>query len=287
MSTALIVNPAHLPAVSNNLDAYLRQVNSIPMLSAEREQALARRLRYHGDLEAAKQLILAHLRFVVSVARDHLGYGLPLADLIQEGNVGLMKAVRHFDPERGARLATFAAHWIKAEIREFILRNWRIVKVATTKAQRKLFFKLRGAKQRLGWLKSEESEALADALDVDAELVPEMELRLSGRDAAFDPLPEADQDTADWAPADYLTDDNADPLRQLAESDWQTQAREHLADAFEQLDERSRAVIERRWLREPKATLQELADEYGISAERVRQIENTALKKLRASVAVD
>lgn len=285
MSTALIVNPTQLSPVDQGLDTYLRKVNSIPMLSAEQEQTLARRLCQQGDLDAARQLILSHLRFVVSIARNYRGYGLPLADLIQEGNVGLMKAVKHFDPDRSTRLASFAVYWIKAEIKEFILRNWRIVKIATTKAQRKLFFNLRSAKKRLGWLRPTEAETVANTLNVDAELVPEMELRLSGRDIAFDPVPETEGEVTDWSPVDYLADNSSDPLHQLAETDWQEQARDNLAAVFEQLDQRSQTIIERRWLREPKATLQELADELGISAERVRQIESAAIKKLRASVA--
>lgn len=268
-----------------SLDAYLRTVNSIPMLEAEDERQLAVRLHQHDDLGAARQLILAHLRFVVHVARGYQGYGLPLADLIQEGNVGLMKAVKRFDPEVGVRLVSFAVHWIKAEIHEFILKNWRIVKVATTKAQRKLFFNLRKSKKRLGWFSHDEVQTVADELGVSTRDVLEMESRLSGHDMAFDgPQDESDEDRT-FAPAGYLPDPNADPAVQLEAADWETQHEERLAAALRTLDERSADILRRRWLAEPKSTLQELADEYQVSAERIRQLENNAIKKLRGMIA--
>ena len=268
-----------------SLDAYMRAVYSIPMLEAEEERALAVRLREDNDLDAARSLILAHLRFVVHVARGYQGYGLPLADLIQEGNVGLMKAVKRFDPEVGVRLVSFAVHWIKAEIHEYILRNWRIVKVATTKAQRKLFFNLRKAKKRLGWFSQQEVETVAEELGVTTAEVLEMESRLSGQDMAFDgPLDESDEDRT-FSPAGYLPDPNADPAARIEADDWESKGEERLAAALRTLDARSRDILERRWLVEPKATLQELADEYGVSAGRIRQIESNGMKKLQNMLA--
>jgi RNA polymerase sigma-32 factor len=266
-----------------NISAYVQAVNAIPVLSLEREQELARALYYSEDLGAARELVLAHLRFVVHIARSYAGYGLPLADLVQEGNVGLMKAVRRFDPERGVRLVSFAVHWIKAEIHEFILRNWRIVKIATTKAQRKLFFNLRSAKRSLGWLNNEEAAAMARDLGVEVEEVRRMEGRLAAADLAFDGHPE-DEDEAPMAPAQYLEDRRFDPARALEEQDWEANNHERLGQALEALDERSRTILQRRWLDEDKATLHDLAARFGVSAERIRQLEQGALTKLRATM---
>ena len=286
MSTALLAKNVNLPAPLSSLEAYIQSVNNIPMLSAEEEQSLAQRLQQRQDLDAARQLVLSHLRFVVHVARGYTGYGLPLGDLIQEGNVGLMKAVKRFDPEQQVRLVSFAVHWIKAEIHEYVLRNWRIVKVATTKAQRKLFFNLRSAKKRLGWLNQEEVEAIAKDLGVSPETVLEMESRLSGQDISFDPAPESDaSDDHDYvSPAAYIQDQGADPAQALERDDWEENASNQLGMAMEQLDERSRDILKRRWLDEKKPTLHDLAAEYGVSAERIRQIESNAIKKLKASM---
>ncbi|HEX7029466.1 MAG TPA: RNA polymerase sigma factor RpoH [Gammaproteobacteria bacterium] len=268
-----------------SLDAYMRAVYSIPMLEADEERALAVELREHDNLDAARSLILAHLRFVVHVARGYQGYGLPLADLVQEGNVGLMKAVKRFDPDVGVRLVSFAVHWIKAEIHEYILRNWRIVKVATTKAQRKLFFNLRKAKKRLGWFNHEEVETVAKELGVTPREVMEMESRLSGQDMAFDgPQDESDEDRT-FAPSGYLMDKAPDPAEFTEEEDWESKGEERLFAALRTLDDRSRDILQQRWLSEPKATLQELADKYGVSAERIRQIENNGMKKLQNMLA--
>ncbi|MEM7406877.1 MAG: RNA polymerase sigma factor RpoH [Pseudomonadota bacterium] len=275
MTTAL---SATLAVPTGDLDAYKRAVLQFPMLEAEQEKDLARRLRDQDDLDAAWELVTSHLRFVVKVARGYAGYGLAQGDLIQEGNVGLMKAVRRFDPEMGVRLVSFAVHWIKAEIHEYILRNWRVVKVATTKAQRKLFFNLRGAKQALGWMSREEAADIAEDLGVTPDDVVEMEQRLSARDATFDaPL---DDDEA-YAPAAYLEDHRYEPAALVEADDWEANARERVAEGLQQLDARSRDIVQRRWVDEPKATLHELADEYGVSAERIRQIEAAAMKKLR------
>ena len=285
-TTALVPRIENLPAPVGNLESYIQVVNRMPMLSAEEEQELAQRLRLRNDLEAAQRLIVAHLRFVVHIARGYLGYGLPLADLIQEGNIGLMKAVRRFDPAHGVRLVSFAVHWIRAEIHEFILRNWRIVKVATTKAQRKLFFKLRGSKKRLGWLNHEEVNTVARELGVSAENVLEMESRLNGYDVSFDPLPEADgdDDVENFAPSAYLRDEQANPAEALERDDWDEQAVNQLGEALERLDPRSRDIVQRRWLSDAKPTLHQLAAEYKVSAERIRQLENSAMKKLRAAL---
>mgnify|MGYP003572294220 FL=1 len=285
-TTALVPRIENLPAPVGNLESYIQVVNRMPMLSAEEEQELAQRLRLRNDLEAAQRLIVAHLRFVVHIARGYLGYGLPLADLIQEGNIGLMKAVRRFDPAHGVRLVSFAVHWIRAEIHEFILRNWRIVKVATTKAQRKLFFKLRGSKKRLGWLNHEEVNTVARELGVSAENVLEMESRLNGHDVSFDPLPEADgdDDVESFAPSAYLRDEQANPAEALERDDWDEQAVNQLGEALERLDARSRDIVQRRWLSDAKPTLHQLAAEYKVSAERIRQLENSAMKKLRAAL---
>lgn len=267
-----------------NLDAYVQTVNSLPLLSVEQERTLAEQLFYRQDLDAARELVMAHLRFVVHIARSYSGYGLAQADLIQEGNVGLMKAVKRFNPEMGVRLVSFAVHWIRAEIHEFILRNWRIVKVATTKAQRKLFFNLRSQKKRLAWLNNDEVNAVADSLGVDPKEVREMESRLTGQDMAFDPASDADDDTAYQSPASYLEDHRYDPARQLEAEDWTDNSSHNLHEALEQLDERSRDILQQRWLSDDKATLHELAAKYNVSAERIRQLEKNALNKLKGSL---
>ncbi len=268
-----------------NLPAYVQAVSAIPVLSVERERELAEDLYYNDNLEAARELVMSHLRFVVHIARSYSGYGLAEADLIQEGNVGLMKAVKRFDPERGVRLVSFAVHWIKAEMHEFILRNWRIVKVATTKAQRKLFFNLRSAKKNLAWLSAEEAQAVADDLGVDVREVQRMEGRLSSRDVAFDTPLDSDDDDAWQSPQYYLEDQRADPAEMVESSDWQRNSEEQLHLALADLDERSRNILAQRWLAEDKSTLHDLAAEYGVSAERIRQIEQNAMKKLRAAIA--
>ncbi|CAO98320.1 RNA polymerase sigma factor RpoH [Erwinia tasmaniensis] len=268
-----------------NLDSYIRAANARPMLTAEEEKALAERLHYQGDLEAAKTLILSHLRFVVHVARNYSGYGLPQADLIQEGNIGLMKAVRRFNPEVGVRLVSFAVHWIKAEIHEYVLRNWRIVKVATTKAQRKLFFNLRKAKQRLGWFNQDEVEMVARELGVSSKDVREMESRMAAQDMTFDPAPDDEGEGRSMAPMLYLQDKSSDFANGIEEDNWEDHAADKLNDAMQGLDERSQHIIRARWLDDDnKTTLQELADRYGVSAERVRQLEKNAMKKLRVAI---
>ncbi len=288
MGTALAkVNMNQLPLKAGSEDAYIQAVNQIPMLSAEEERELAVAYRDEQDLEAARMMVLSHLRFVVHVARGYSGYGLPLSDLIQEGNIGLMKAVKRFDPDVKVRLVSFAVHWIRAEIHEYILRNWRIVKVATTKAQRKLFFNLRSSKKRLGWLSQDEVAKVAEDLGVKPETVMEMESRLSGHDVAFDPQPEGDdEDTVVRSPAAYLQDGRLDPAASLEQEDWEDHQTQSLQTALAQLDARSRDIVQRRWLSEQKSTLQELADFYSVSAERVRQLENNALRKLRTAMAV-
>ncbi|TDO06152.1 MULTISPECIES: RNA polymerase sigma factor RpoH [Halomonas] len=282
MSNSLL--PVGQLSPGHDLNGYIQAVNSIPMLTVDEERELAFRLHDEGDLEAARRLVLSHLRFVVYIARSYSGYGLPQADLIQEGNVGLMKAVKRFDPHQGVRLVSFAVHWIKAEIHEFVLRNWRIVKIATTKAQRKLFFNLRGAKKRLAWLSSDEVEAIARDLDVKPEVVREMEGRLSAHDAGFDASPGEDDESAYQAPVYFLDDASADPATQLEDSDWEQDATHRLQQALETLDERSRDILQRRWLGEDKATLHELAEVYGVSAERIRQLEKNAMKKIRQQI---
>lgn len=279
MSTSL--QPIGQLSPGQDLNGYIQAVNRIPVLTVEEERELAFRLHEHEDLEAARRLVMSHLRFVVHIARSYSGYGLPQADLIQEGNVGLMKAVKRFDPHQGVRLVSFAVHWIKAEIHEFVLRNWRIVKVATTKAQRKLFFNLRSAKKRLAWLNGDEVEAIAKDLDVKPEVVREMEGRLSAYDAGFDASPAEDDDQAYQAPVHYLEDGRYDPATQLEDSDWEEDSTRRLQDALASLDERSRHILQSRWLAEDKATLHELADVYGVSAERIRQLEKNAMKKIR------
>lgn len=270
-----------------NLESYIKTINQVPMLEQEDERSLARRLKDYGDLDAARKLILAHLRLVVSIARGYSGYGLPLADLIQEGNIGLMKAVRHFDPDVGGRLAAFAVHWIKAEIHDYVIKNWRVVKVATTKAQRKLFFKLRQNKKHLGWFTDSERNAVADYLGVSSADVAEMETRLAGQDIGFDADAEDDGDKGGsllMAPSAYLEDENSNFAQHFEQNDYESWELKKLAQALETLDERSRYIIKRRWLDEDKATLQGLAAELKISIERVRQIESTALSKIKKSM---
>src|SRR5690554_4658939 len=268
-----------------NLESYIQAASRIPVLSADEERELAERLHYHGDVEAARHLVLSHLRFVIHIARSYSGYGLAQADLIQEGNVGLMKAVKRFNPEYGVRLVSFAVHWIKAEIHEFILRNWRIVKVATTKAQRKLFFNLRSQKKRLAWLNQEELNAVATDLGVEPHVVREMEGRLASQDASFDGPHGDDDDNAYLAPAYYLEDRRSDPALQVEKADWTEDSNTRLMAAMESLDERSQDILRQRWLTDSKATLHELADKYGISAERSRQLEKNAMKKMRLHMA--
>jgi RNA polymerase sigma-32 factor len=286
---ALAIRPESLPIpLAGSLEAYIRSIGSIPVLDAEQEKVLARRLRNDGDLQAAQDLVLSNLRFVVHIARSYQGYGLQLADLIQEGNIGLMKAVKRFDPEVGVRLISFAVHWIRAEIHEFVLKNWRIVKVATTKAQRKLFFNLRSAKQRLGWMNHAEVAAVAADLNVKPEAVLEMESRLSGQDVSFNPVPlSGEGEDEAWGPEQYLTaDESYDPAHSLAETESSGREMNRLQSALRTLDDRSRKILERRWLDEDhKSGLQELADDYGVSAERIRQLEAAALKKLRGALA--
>jgi RNA polymerase sigma-32 factor len=278
MSTSL--QPIGVLAPGANLNAYVQGVSTFPILTVEQEQELAADLYYNGNLDAARKLVMAHLRFVVHIARSYNGYGLPLGDLIQEGNVGLMKAVKRFNPEKGVRLVSFAVHWIKAEIHEFILRNWRIVKIATTKAQRKLFFNLRGAKKRLAWLSNDEAAAVAEDLGVDIKHVREMEGRLASYDAAFD-ASDDDDDESFVAPAHYLEDNRYNPAAQLEEANWEETSVNGLEMAMEKLDDRSRTILQRRWLNDDKATLHDLAAEYGVSAERIRQLEKNAMNKVK------
>jgi len=266
-----------------SLDSYIHAVGAIPVLSKEDEQSLARRFKDQEDLDAARELVMAHLRFVVHIAKGYTGYGLPINDLIQEGNVGLMKAVKRFDPEYDVRLVSFAVHWIRAEIHEFVLKNWRIVKVATTKAQRKLFFNLRKNKKSLAWLSHAETQAVAADLGVSPKEVTEMERRLSARDAMFDPAPGADDEYA-FTPAAYLPSKNADPAELVEKTDWHDDATARMAEAMKDLDERSQDILQSRWLTEKKQTLHQLADKYGVSAERIRQLEANAIKKLRTAI---
>ena len=279
MNTSLAPVDQMVPGA--NLGAYVQAVSSIPVLSVEQEKKLAEDLFYKEDLEAARQLVMSHLRFVVHIARSYNGYGLSEADLIQEGNVGLMKAVKRFDPERGVRLVSFAVHWIKAEIHEFVLRNWRIVKLATTKAQRKLFFNLRSKKKQLGWLSLAEAEAVAADLGVEVAEVQRMEGRLSAFDVTYDSPVDTDDEDAWQAPANYLEDKRQDPALIVEAADWQDSSEQALHLALRDLDERSQDILAQRWLSENKATLHELADKYGVSAERIRQLEQNAMKKLR------
>jgi RNA polymerase sigma-32 factor len=264
-----------------NLNAYIQGTATVPVLSLEEEKSLGEALYYEEDLDAARKLVMSHLRFVVHIARSYNGYGLPLADLIQEGNVGLMKAVRRFNPEKGVRVVSFAVHWIKAEIHEFILRNWRIVKIATTKSQRKLFFNLRSAKKELQWLSADEAKAVAEDLGVEVRDVMEMEMRLTSRDAAFDAPVDEDEDAIAYSPSLYLESKGADPAEQVEREDFDGDNNARLSEAFENLDQRSQIILQRRWLDEKKATLHQLADEFGVSAERIRQLEKNAMKKVR------
>mgnify|MGYP001552608256 CR=1 FL=1 len=284
MNTTLV--PSHLlvPAGTGSLDAYIQEVNKVPMLTLEEEKSLAHRYLEEGDLDAARRLVLAHLRFVVHVAKGYGGYGLQLGDLIQEGNIGLMKAVKRFDPSREVRLVSFAVHWIRAEMHEFILRNWRIVKVATTKAQRKLFFNLRKSKKRLGWLTHDEVVAVAKDLGVKPEVVLEMESRLSGQDIGFDLPPNADEDSPFISPIAFLESKSRDPQTETESADLAEHNNALLYAGLDELDERSQDIIRCRWLQEEKITLQTLADRYGVSAERIRQLEANALRKMRASI---
>ena len=286
MSTALVAKQNSLVFAGpvGSLDSYIDRVSQIPVLSREEEVALAIRFRSEGDLEAARELVLSHLRFVVHIARGYLGYGLPMGDLVQEGNVGLMKAVKRFDPNVGVRLVSFAVHWIRAEIHEYVLRNWRLVKVATTKSQRKLFFNLRKMKKNLTWLSEAETQAVARDLGVEVRDVREMEQRMSARDMSFDPAPDADEEES-YSPAMYLPASNADPAIEVERDEWEEDSTDRLSAALSRLDERSRNILKRRWMSDEKATLHELADEYGISAERVRQVEVNAISKLKGMMA--
>lgn len=263
-----------------SVDSYIARVNQLPMLTAEEEKTYAEQFRENGDLESARKMVLAHLRYVARVAKGYVGYGLPLADLIQEGNLGLMKAVKRFDPTMGVRLVSFAVHWIKAEIHEYVIRNWRIVKVATTKAQRKLFFNLRNMKKRLGWFTDDEVSGVANDLGVSREEVLRMEQRLNAMDAPYDG-PDSDDDNAYLAPSHTLGDLSADPARMIEAQDTEDSGKHQLLMAINELDERSQDILQRRWLSENKATLHELADEYGVSAERIRQLEKNAMTKIK------
>ncbi len=282
-SNALVANNLPIPSPLGSLDAYIGAVHQIPVLTSDEERALAVRYRDQEDLDAARELVHSHLRFVVHVARGYNGYGLPLGDLVQEGNIGLMKAVKRFDPDMGVRLVSFAVHWIRAEMHEYILKNWRIVKVATTKAQRKLFFNLRKSKTRLGWMNAAEVTAVAKDLNVSEREVMEMESRLSGRDIGFDAPSDEDDDHAPPSPAAYLMANEEDPSQAYERADSKDNQLQLLREGLAELDARSRDIIKRRWLdADSKITLQELADEYGVSAERIRQIEANALKKMKA-----
>lgn len=279
MSTNIQVFQSHLPV--ENLTAYFQRVNAIPLLSEEEEKALAIRFREHDDLEAARKLVMSHLRFVVKIARKYAGYGLSVSDLIQEGNLGLMKAVKRFDPSHGVRLVSFAIHWIKAEIHEFVLKNWRIVKVATTKAQRKLFFNLRSMKKKLAWFKQHEAKSVAETLNVDEKTVYQMESRMHNYDESFDGYAKDNDNEKAYAPADYLADHSTNPELLLANSDAESHNQTNLMNAFASLDERSKDILQKRWLSEEKSTLHDLAAEYNISAERIRQLEKQAMGKIK------
>jgi RNA polymerase sigma-32 factor len=281
-TTALVARNGDLALTGavGSLDAYLERVSRIPVLSREEERELAVRFRRNNDLSAARHLVLSHLRFVVHIARGYGGYGLPVGDLVQEGNVGLMKAVKRFDPSMNVRLVSFAVHWIRAEIHEYVLRNWRLVKIATTKAQRKLFFNLRKLKKNLAWLSAEETAAVARDLGVSVSEVTEMEKRLAARDLSFDPAPETDDEEV-YSPAAYLPSPGADPAESVENAEWETDSSDRLRGALDRLDPRSRDILQRRWMTDDKATLHELADKYGVSAERIRQIESNAMGKLR------
>ncbi|ENX41700.1 MULTISPECIES: RNA polymerase sigma factor RpoH [unclassified Acinetobacter] len=277
--------PLSLSAPGVNLGAYISTVNQIPILTAEQEKELAERYYYDQDLDAAKLLVMSHLRFVVHIARSYAGYGLPQGDLIQEGNLGLMKAVKRFDPNMGVRLVSFAVHWIKAEIHEYVIRNWRIVKIATTKAQRKLFFNLRSLKKSSKRLTLEEAKSIANDLNVTPEQVLEMEGRLTAYDAAFEAQGDDDDDTPHTAPALFLEDNRYDPARLVEEEDYEQQSTSALHEAMDQLDDRSRNILQRRWLDDDKSTLHELAAEYNVSAERIRQLEKNAMEKIKTAMS--
>jgi len=286
-TTALVPrSPTDLALIGpiGSFDAYVDTVSRIPVLSREEEFELATRLRTDDDLDAARRLVMSHLRFVLHIARGYAGYGLPLGDLVQEGNVGLMKAVKRFDPTVGVRLVSFAVHWIRAEIHEYVLRNWRLVKIATTKAQRKLFFNLRKYKRNLGWLSAEETKAVARDLGVSERDVSEMERRLSSRDISYDPAPDADDEEESYSPSAYLPAPDADPAVAVERAEWDDDVTDKVADAVAQLDARSQAILRARWMDEQKATLHELADRFGVSAERIRQIEANAIRKLKKLV---
>jgi RNA polymerase sigma-32 factor len=287
-ATALVARQADFVlGPVGSFDAYMDKVSRIPVLSREAESALATRFRNEGDLDAARELVLSHLRFVVHIARGYSGYGLPLGDVVQEGNVGLMKAVKRFDPTVGVRLVSFAVHWIRAEIHEYVLRNWRLVKVATTKAQRKLFFNLRKMKKNLAWLSAEETQAVARDLKVTPEEVTEMEKRLAARDLSFDPVPDAGSEDGDetYSPAAYLPSPDSDPAIQIENAEWEDTTGDRLQAAMQTLDARARDIVVSRWTGEATATLHDLAGKYGVSAERIRQIEANAIKKLRGLMA--
>jgi len=291
MTTTALVrhSPAELALIGpiGSFDAYCDAVSRIPVLSREEESELATRLHDEDDVDAARKLVLSHLRFVVHIARGYAGYGLPMGDLVQEGNVGLMKAVKRFDPAVGVRLVSFAVHWIRAEIHEYVLRNWRLVKIATTKAQRKLFFNLRKYKRNLGWLTAEETQAVARDLGVTPRDVTEMERRLASRDLSYDPAPDASEEEETYSPAAYLPAPDADPAVAVERAEWDDDVTDKVADAMAQLDARSQAILRARWMNEPKATLHDLADEFGVSAERIRQIEANAIRKLRKLVVAE
>ncbi len=289
-TTALTLrSPAELALTGpiGSLDAYFDAIGRIPVLSREAESALATRYHDESDVEAARQLVLSHLRFVVHIARGYMGYGLPMGDLVQEGNVGLMKAVKRFDPTVGVRLVSFAVHWIRAEIHEYVLRNWRLVKVATTKAQRKLFFNLRKYKRNLGWLTADETRAVAHDLGVSTREVTEMERRLASRDLSFDPASDASEDEDAWSPSAYLPAPDADPALAVEREEWDEDVSDRVAAAMAQLDDRSQAILRARWMGESKATLHDLAEQFGVSAERIRQVEANAIKKLRKLVVAE
>ena len=284
MSKAIAL-PSNLSVGS--FDAYISVVNQTTKLTSEQERELAIRFHEHGDLEAARELVMANLRFVVHVARGYAGYGLALNDIVQEGNIGLMKAVKRFDPNVGVRLVSFAVHWIRAEIHEYVIKNWRVVKVATTKAQRKLFFNLRKSKKNLGWLSHDEAKAIASNLDVKLEIVYEMEKRLGGQDMTFDAPVDGDDEKVTVAPSSYLKQSNADPALLLENADWEEHGQDQLTQALAGLDERSRDILTNRWLSDKKMTLHDLADRYHVSAERIRQLEKKAMKKLKSTVMLE
>ncbi len=287
MSKALSLTFNTLPVFQGqDLDSYKQSIKKIPVLTAEQERELAERFHKENDIEAARQLVMSHLRFVLYIAQSYRGYGLPEADLVQEGNIGLMKAVKRFDPSIGVRLVSFAVHWIRAEIHEFILRNWRIVKVVTTKAQRKLFFNLRSMKKRLGWLNATEVENVAKDLGVRAKDVLEMEKRLSAQDVAFDAPSDSDDEDNVFAPSAYLEDNNYDPALLVEQTNWEAHSYHQLHSALKKLDARSQDILQKRWLDENKATLKDLAEHYNVSAERIRQIESNAMKKIRENMTL-